>query len=77
MGADLAETAETGLLHHHAELFQQRQIIGCGLPLGDLVEQAVNMDGADAAGDAFAAGFVLAEIHEVLCHIHHVWMSNP
>src|SRR5688572_28288440 len=55
----LSESADRGVGHRHRELFQQRVV-----PFGRF-HQVRRFRGADAAGRALAAGFMLEELHQV------------
>ena len=71
VGGRLAEAAEAGVLHQIAEHFQLGEI-GLGGPvLLKFGQQAVDLGGAHPAGNAFAAGLVHAELHEIFDDVDH------
>ena len=77
IGRGLAEAAKAGVLHHVAEFLQLGQVARGGLAVEDFVQQMVHLHGAGAAGNAFAAGFVHAELHEEPGDVHHVGRCRP
>ena len=67
----LAEPAERGVLDRRRQGFQPVDHVKRGAPFGDLVEHLVHAAVADAAGSAFAAGFVEGEFEEELRDVDH------
>ncbi len=71
VGGGLAQGAQGGVLQVVAQLLDGVQVLQGALAVGNLAQQVVQPLGADAAGDALAAGLVHAELQEELGDVHH------
>ena len=65
----LAQPAEGGILDDGGHLLEQLDIALLALALGDVCQNFEHPFGSLAAGGAFPAGFVLAEVHEEAGHV--------
>src|ERR1039457_6103976 len=72
VGRGLAETTKARVLHHVAKLLKLLQVARGGFARQDLRQQTVHLHRAGAAGNALAARFVHAELHEEARDIHHL-----
>ena len=71
IGRALAQAAQGSIADHAAHFVQAVEIGGGGVAVGEGVQNAQRLIQADAAGDAFAAGFRVGEFDEVAGHVHH------
>ena len=66
VGREAAECAERAEFHGVAEVFDKREVFGDPLAVDDLLDGLDATGRADPARRAFAAGFVRAEIEDVM-----------
>ena len=71
IGRGQAQPAETGVLHHIAQIDQQIQIVMGRLAIANFGQQFIHLRRARAARNALAAGLRHAELHEEAGHIDH------
>src|ERR1035437_8536139 len=71
VGRGLPQAAQAGFPEQFTEGFEHFEIVRAGLPRSDAAQDVVHLDRARAAGNAFAAGFLHAELHEEAGHVHH------
>ncbi|MPN26664.1 hypothetical protein SDC9_174089 [bioreactor metagenome] len=67
----LAQPAHGGLNERFGELFQKLHVARLALAAGNALQNLQHPGGADAAGNAFAAGLVPNKVHKVTGGVHH------
>ena len=71
VGRGLPQAAEGRILDALAQFDQELDVALPAFAAGDPLQDFQHALGADPAGGALAAGFVLDELHEELGHVHH------
>jgi len=71
IGRREAQAAEACVLDHFAEFLELVQVFHDGAAVADPLQDAQHLGSADAAGDAFAATLVAAEVHEEPGNVYH------